>query len=315
MANSPLGVSGLVAANDQNLSQEYVSDLLQAAPFINSLEAVPASNGTLHKYLKTTTAAGAGFRTPGSGRDQSSYAQTPVTVTLKLLDASFHVDRAIADAFHLGVDALMEISAKEAIKAALAKAEKQLIYGTGSLGDSDGFSGLVNNTAIDAASDTMVVNAGGSTANSMTSVYAVYSSPADTAVVVGKNAAGVMLDVGPRFETYMLDSSSLAYPAYSSVVHAWLGLQFGSVYSVGRICNIGASANKCTDALIAQLLAKFPVDKRPNLLVMSRQSLFQLQASRTATNATGAPAPIPTESFGVPIIATDAVVNTEAVVS
>jgi len=45
---------------------------------------------------------------------------------------------------------------------------------------------------------------------------------------------------------------------------------------------------------------------------MNRRSLKQLQVSRTATNATGAPAPFPQESFGVPIIVTDAILSTEA---
>jgi len=41
--------------------------------------------------------------------------------------------------------------------------------------------------------------------------------------------------------------------------------------------------------------------------------LKQLRDSRTATNVTGAPAPRPTEVEGIPIIVTDAIVNTEAV--
>jgi hypothetical protein len=45
---------------------------------------------------------------------------------------------------------------------------------------------------------------------------------------------------------------------------------------------------------------------------MNRRSLRQLQQSRTATNSTGAPAPFPTEAFGVPIVVTDALLSTEA---
>ena len=70
-----------------------------------------------------------------------------------------------------------------------------------------------------------------------------------------------------------------------------------------------------TDLLIADLLSRFPASRPPTELVMNRRSLMQLQKSRTATNATGAPAPIPTESFGVPIIVTDQISSTEALVS
>ena len=66
-----------------------------------------------------------------------------------------------------------------------------------------------------------------------------------------------------------------------------------------------------TDILIANLLGKFPAGKVPDVLLMTRRSLHQLQASRTATNPTGAPAPFPQEAFGVPIAVTDAISNIE----
>ena len=70
-----------------------------------------------------------------------------------------------------------------------------------------------------------------------------------------------------------------------------------------------------TDALLAQLIEKFPAGRGPNYLVMNRRSLRQLQASRTATNPTGAPAPFPSEAFGIPIVVTDAISSTEALLS
>ena len=106
------------------------------------------------------------------------------------------------------------------------------------------------------------------------------------------------------------------YPAYYTPIHAWMCLQIGGAYSVGRICNLTAQAGKTlTDALLAQCLATFPASRPPTHWAMNRRSLFQLQAARTATNSTGAPAPIPTESFGIPIVVTDAIVSTEAILA
>ncbi len=106
------------------------------------------------------------------------------------------------------------------------------------------------------------------------------------------------------------------YPALYTPITGWVGLQIGGAYSVGRICNLTAQAGKTlTDALIAQLIATFPAGKGPTHLAMNRRSLFQLQAARTATNATGAPAPIPTDSFGIPIIPTDAILSTETILA
>jgi hypothetical protein len=47
-------------------------------------------------------------------------------------------------------------------------------------------------------------------------------------------------------------------------------------------------------------------------MFMTRRSRGQLRNSRTATNATGAPAPMPTEVGGVPIEVTDSLSNVEA---
>jgi hypothetical protein len=41
------------------------------------------------------------------------------------------------------------------------------------------------------------------------------------------------------------------------------------------------------------------------MIVMNRTALAELRDSRTATNPSGAPAPFPTEAFGIPIVVTD----------
>ncbi len=313
MPSTIANLAHLVANNDKNLDPMYVSDLLQGAPFLRALTAKIASNGTLHKYLKTTAAAGAGFRDIGVGRDHSTFTQTLVTMTLYLLDASFHVDKAYADNYKAGMQACMEMHGMEALKAAFALAEAQLINGTAK--DAGGYLGLRQCTAIDAVADTMVVNAGSAAANATTSVYAVVTGETDVALVAGTNPAGEILSVGEMITQMMPDSNGKFYPAYVSPIMAYLGLQVGGAFSIGRIANIGAAANKLTDALLAQLLAKFPVDKTPSMFVMNRQSLFQLQASRTATSATGQPAPIPAEAFNVPIVVSEGVVTNEPVLT
>jgi hypothetical protein len=92
----------------------------------------------------------------------------------------------------------------------------------------------------------------------------------------------------------------------------WLGLQFGSVYSLGRICNLdGTTGHTLTDDMIADAISKFPSDKPPTHIVMNRTSLKELRNSRTATSATGAPAPFPAEAFNIPVIVTDSLTSTE----
>jgi hypothetical protein len=109
----------------------------------------------------------------------------------------------------------------------------------------------------------------------------------------------------------MAGSSSGMFNAYVTPVQAYLGLQVGSIYSIGRIANLDASANGLTDDKISDALSKFPAARPATHLVMNRRSLQQLQSSRTATNPTGAPADFPQSAFGVPIVVTDAVGNSE----
>jgi hypothetical protein len=91
----------------------------------------------------------------------------------------------------------------------------------------------------------------------------------------------------------------------------------GGKYSIGRICNLNASDSgaQLDDDKISDLLSAFPSGMAPDFLVMNRDRLKELQQSRTATNPTGAPSPFPSSAFGVPIIVTEALVNTEAVES
>ena len=128
--------------------------------------------------------------------------------------------------------------------------------------------------------------------------------------VYGNNGSLELSDVA---EQRILDGSNNPFTAYVQELLAYPGLQVASLYSIGRIKKLTADAgHTLTDDLVAELLSKFPVGVRPDVLLMSRRSLRQLQDSRTATNATGAPAPFPTESFGVPVAPTDAITDTEA---
>jgi hypothetical protein len=141
-------------------------------------------------------------------------------------------------------------------------------------------------------------------------VWGVKFGPRDVAWLYGNNGA---LDLSEVREARIVDASGNPYTAYVQEILARPGLQVGNTRTVGRIKKLTADADKgLTDALLAKLLAKFQVGQRPDAWLMSRRSLEQLRSSRTATNPTGAPAPTPTEAFGVPIYATDAITDTES---
>lgn len=121
----------------------------------------------------------------------------------------------------------------------------------------------------------------------------------------------------------MTDAAGGQYDAYVSNLTAWIGMQCVHPYSIGRIYNLTAEAGKgLTDALLADLLALYPVGFMPDAWFMSRRSRTQLQKSRTVVlqgnggkgsigSESGLVAPLPTEAFGIPIVVTDNIMNTE----
>ena len=311
MANNPLGLADMIA-DALNLSGADVTDLVQAVPFLNLLPIETSSNGETHLYTKETTAPVVGFRAPNAGREEDSSVDTLVTVTLKLLDFSWWVDKGIADIWRRGAADLIAREGMRHIKAALVAFEKQVIYGVTSPGDAAGFVGMAAATTVDALADAMTINAAGTTASTASSCWGVRIGPNDLTAV----AHGDGIQLGETVTQRMVSTGTLGFPAYYTPGCTWLGMQVGSIYSMGRVVNLTEDTGKgLTDDLIAQLLEQFPVGKEPTHLLMNRRSRRQLQDSRTATNSTGAPAPFPQEAFGVPIVTVETITSTEALMT
>jgi hypothetical protein len=302
-----------------DLAPIEVSDLLRASPLIAALGMQPASNGVVHKYVKETGAPVVGFRAVNVGREQDSSDDTAVSIDLKILDASFTVDVAVANAWRKGREAYLAREAKRHLAAALFAFEKQVINGVigasdsaAASGSAGGFAGFRDAATVDALADAMVVTAGAGTADLNSSVWAVR--------LAEDGITGVYRSDGDPFEMMettviqRLSSAALYYPAYYTPHTTWLGLQLGSAFDLARIANVSVAV-PLTDDMIAELLSKAPVGSEFTHILMGRRSRKQLQDSRTATNSTGTPAPFPTESFGVPIITTDAITATEELIA
>lgn len=316
MADSFLTAAEMLVINDANLSGAEASDLRNAAPVVMSLAGEIASQGLTHKYLKRTGAASVGFRAESTGRENTKGTDTLVTVPLKLLDCSFAVDTSLADNYARGAQAYLAREARYSLAQGLFQLEKQIWYGTGTGGDSAGFSGLSQDANLNALADDMVIGAGGTTANTGSSVWAMRTNDmgADCQLVIGNQG---QLSVGATVRQAIQDAANGGrFEGYFTPIQGHFTIQVGSKYSVGRIANLTEDSGKgLTDTLIAKLLAAFPANRRPNLMACSMRSLEQLRASRTATNATGAPAPFPTEAFGVRLIPTDSILDTEAIIT
>jgi len=168
----------------------------------------------------------------------------------------------------------------------------------------------------------MVVDAGGTTASTGSSVWLIKTDTKNVQWVWGADGALELSDVTTQ---RVPDPNNAAkyLTMYLQEILAYPGLQVGSIRGVCRIKKLTADSGKgLTDAWLAQAIALFQAGIRPDLILMSRRSRSQLQQSRTvvlqgggAGNAKGdsmALAPTPTSYEGIPIEATDAILNTES---
>lgn len=304
MANPTL--LDIAKANGSDPLVGLVEEVLKAHPEL-AIGAARSIKGLNYKTLVRTGLPTVGFRSANEG-----YAASKSTFENRLVEAytfnpRWECDKAVADRYEDGAPAYIAIEANGIMEASMNYLASQFYYGTSN--DAKGFPGLL--AAYD--STNMVVDAGGTTDNVSTSVWGVKFGAQDVQWVWGNNGQIALSDV---MESRVTDVSGNPYTAYIQEILSYVGLQVGSIYSIGRIKKLTTDSGKgLTDALIAQLIEKFPVGHKPDLLLMNRRSQRQLQASRTATTTTGAPAPFPTESFGIPIAVTDAIVSTETLAS
>lgn len=259
--------------------------------------------GLNYKTLVRTSLPSAGFRAANTGVDAVKSTWENRLYETYIFNPRWKCDKAVADSDEDGAAAFIALEADGVMKAAFQSLAKQFYYGTGN--DVNGFAGLL--AAYD--STNMVVDAGGTTESTCSSVWAVRFGPKEIAWLYGNNGALTLSDLR---EVEALDSNSKAFTAYVQEILARPGLQVGSKFSCARIKKLTADSGKgLTDALLAQSLTTFPAGWVPDMFLMTKRSREQLRKSRTATNPTGAPAPIPEEAFGIPIQATEALKDTE----
>lgn len=314
MANDLFALADLLKINDISLADIEVSDLTNDAPFMAALPFTTATHGTVHKYTKETGAPVVGFRSANGGRDLDSSVDTGVTADLNILDFTYAVDKAIADAYvRGGPTAFLSREGMRHLRAAMFAYETQLLNGTVD-GSTSGFDGFAD--VLTSLSDTMVVSAGGSTANTASSAYMVRAGENDVIGVLGNDGVFELGESVVQQAVVNPGTDNKTFPSYYTPGTGYTGLQIGGAFSFGRIANLTADSGKgLTDELLYQLFETFPAGRKPTHVVMNRRSRRQLRSSRTATNATGAPAPLPAEWEGLPIVITDAIINTEALLT
>ena len=307
----------LAKVNGSDTELGLIEENLLSAPELQVLPARTIS-GTSFRSLIRTALPTTGFRRPGEGVTPGKSTYDNKIHETFYFDGQIQIDKSICDGAEQGEGYMQTIEAAGTVRSAMLALGKQVWYGntTGGGGDVKGFPGA--SQFVDAAH---TVDATGSTSNAGNSVYMVVADPKFFNLIFGRNR---VLTVGEWRKQVLTDANSKSYTAWVNAVEGWIGAEFVNIHAVVRIKNITAQANKTlTDNLLSQAMALFPVGVRPTHIFMNRTVRQQLQASRTVTlfgQGAGKPggnqatvAPTPTEYDGVPIIATDSLLSTEAI--
>jgi hypothetical protein len=302
--NGSDAVAGLIdetaKTHPEITGRTYVAGQMVQIPGVGAARTI---NGTQYKTLVRKTLPSVSFRNANQGVDPTKSTHENRLVETFIMNPRWGADKAVADRSEDGAEAMLAEEADAHMQAAFATLGKQFYYGTGAGGDAKGFPGLI------AARDTdLDIDAGGTTASTGSSVWLVKFGAKFVQWVWGNNGALELSDVDERD---MEDADGKRFTGYHQELLAYPGLQVGSVACIVRIKKLTEDKG-LTDALISKALEKFPAGIMPDVIFASRRSLRQLQSSRTATTPTGAPAPIPQESFNVPIAPTDSILDTES---
>lgn len=305
MANAWRSTADVVSMNSD--LGFIISDVLDGAPLVAMMAARTAQKNTI-TYSKRTVNPVTAFRAENNGLENTDSTTVAITATLKILDASFSVDVAVADAREDGYLSEIFDEGQAHLRQAFAEIESQIFYSTGTGGQAAGFVGLNTQTNLDNIADAQTVNAGGTTATTASSVYAMRFGERDVELVWGQRGQLAMGDLS----IVPIAGATGTFPGYYTPITGLVGLKIGGVSSVVRIVNVTADSTKTlTDDLLADAITAMD-GGMPHAFVMGKRSLGQLRASRTATNPTGAPANFPSEAHGVPIIVSPQIIETEA---
>lgn len=303
MADSILSLMDLAKFNGLDGMEPMIDEVTKTAP---ELRIVPGRTikGLNYKTLVRTGLPTVGFRDFNEGTDRTKATYENRLVEAFLMNPRWGADKAAADVYEDGAAAYIAMEAEAHLQASVQHLSSQFYYG--SANDAKGFVGLLD--SYDSANMTVDATGDGS---DCTSVWLVKFGPGHVQFVYGNNGEMSLSDVDLRD---MEDADGKRFTGYHQEMNLRIGLQVGSLRSVARIKDID-SGKPLTDALIYKALEKFAGGIVPDAIFLTKEANGMLRASRTATNATGAAAPIP-EAIPVPgglvpLIITEGITNTE----
>lgn len=288
---------------DGGIGYNVVNETVKQRP---ELALIPADTltGTSMELTVLSRLPTVSFRNYNEGSDRAKGQFTTRLFQCMPIDTPIQVDRRLADKSKDRFR-FLENTSFPVMEAVLNHMCSQFWYGT--TNDAKGFPGIIaqSNTAA-----THVKDAGGN--SYLTSVWFVSVGRERLEWLFGNNRTITMED-GWK-EVTINDDNNKPFPGLENWIHGDVGMRLANKAAAVRIKNIEDDAYKVTDTLLyAGLRLCNDLNINPTHVFMNSRSLHQLRDQRTATSTTGAPAPLPKDFEGIPIVMTPFITNAETI--
>jgi hypothetical protein len=309
MANAYPTLLDVVKLN-KNPAEPIVNEVITQYKELGLFPASSLRGSQYHATIRTGNPSVA-FRYANDGAETVKALWETRTFETALIDTPVAVDRDGVFALVEDKAAFLRESTVPVMDSQMQSISRQIWYGgsTASTADAKAFPGLIAQYNSDSAH---VVDAGGTTASTGSSVWFLGLRPTDIEI---KLTEGYSFSMGDSWtEVPNWAGTTGTYTAMFNRIVTRPGFVLKNKNAAVRIKKLTADSGKTlTDAKMfsAQQLCD-ELNFTPTHIFMTPRSLYQLQASRTATTTTGVPAPLPTDWNGIPIIITINLLNTEA---
>lgn len=303
MAYDYLTMLDIAKKNGSDPAVGLIEEALVLAP---ELGIIPANvrQGTTFKSLHRTANPSGGFRNVNEGVEPKKSTYENKLHEMKYLDHQMEMDVAVAQASEDGEASALSMEAQGHANAATQEVGRQIFYGTGTGGDAKGFPG-----AVQIVDSSLVVDAGGATEDVNSSVYFMQLGNQQARIEFGMNKVFNVAE----WRKQTITRSSKEMTAWKNSLEGWVGMSFINKYAVARIKKLTLLVG-LTDTFLYSALQKLQekgqnITPENTVIVMSPRSQNQLRLSRV-TALLIAP-PLPKDWNGIPIIATNSILNTE----
>lgn len=309
--------------NDTSLG--LIEEGVKTCPELAKIPGRPVE-GIEYTYLKRTGRPAVGFRKANAGVESGASTYEQVRAMMYLLSGIVQVDKGVADADPQGPEALQGDEASGVAQSLMEAVGQQVWDGTSA--DSLGFQGVKQalDTSVTLANGGRVAKSDTTSGSGNTSVYLVRYGRDGLSFDFGKNGALELSEFRVETVRKTVGGVETAYPTYTADLTGWIGMRLSTIDGAMRIANVREQDSKegLSDKIIAKAL-RYWNGRAPDAIWMNRTAAYLLQASRSVTIMSGAGgkpnggvekfAPMPTEVYGIPVVITDSIGDSEAFVS